>query len=151
MGNKDLLTVREVAEIAGVSVQAVYNRLEKDFKPYLKIENGKKRLDSAVLKLFNHAENSTDFKPDFKPLLNLLEKQNEQLQKELEIKNKQIEELSAALVAAQQTAQAAQQTAQVAQALHAGTMQQQLSDGGADMAEQDQSPSKEKKKRWWRR
>lgn len=125
MGKNDLLTVKEVAEIAGVSVQAVYNRLEKDFKPYLKIENGKKRLDRAVLQLFNSADNSTDFKSDFKPVLNLLEKQNEQLQRELEVKNKQIEDLSAALVAAQQTAQAAQ-------ALHAGTIRQQLTDSGAE-------------------
>jgi len=45
--------------------------------------------------------------------------QSELLQKELEIKNKQIEHLSVALAAAQQTAAAAQ-------ALHAGTIKQQL-------------------------
>lgn len=141
MGKDDFLTVREVASLAGVSVQAVYNRLEKDFKPYLKVENGKKRLNKAVLTLFQSSDNSTNFKEDFKPLLNLLEKQNEQLQRELEIKNKQIEDLSAALVAAQQTVQAAQ-------ALHAGSIQKQLTEVGTDTAEPEQ-PSK--KKRWWQR
>lgn len=93
MIKKDFLTVKEVANILGCSVQAVYNRLEKDFKPYLKIENGKKRVDKAILEIIQPKKNSTDFKEDFKLILNLLEKQNDQLHKELEIKNKQIEEL----------------------------------------------------------
>ena len=46
-------TIKEVADILGCSVQAVYNRLEKDFKPYLKIENGKKRIDDKVLEYLN--------------------------------------------------------------------------------------------------
>lgn len=53
--------------------------------------------------------------------MRLLERQNEQLSRELEIKNKQIEDLSVALVAAQQTAQAAQ-------TLHAGTRHKQLAE-----------------------
>lgn len=109
MKEKDFLTVKEVADYAGVSVQAVYNRLEKDFKPYLKIENGKKRLDRAVLQIFGAPENSSDFKEYFKPILNLLEKQNEQLQHELDIKNKQIEELNARLAEAHKMAEQAQQ------------------------------------------
>lgn len=52
-------------------------------------------------------------------VIEVLMMQSELLQKELEIKNKQIEQLSVALAAAQQTAAAAQ-------ALHAGTIKQQL-------------------------
>lgn len=52
-------------------------------------------------------------------VIEVLLMQSELLQKELEIKNKQIEQLSIALAAAQQTAAAAQ-------ALHAGTIKQQL-------------------------
>lgn len=88
------MTIKEVANILNCSVQAIYNRLEKDFKPYLKIENGKKRLDKAVLEYIKPQQNSSDFKEDFKQILNLLEKQNEQLQRELDIKNKQIENLT---------------------------------------------------------
>jgi len=57
----------------------------------------------------------------------------ELLREELNQKNEQIQQLNerlaettAALVAAQQTIQAVQQTTQTAQALHAGTIQQQL-------------------------
>lgn len=82
MKEKDFLTVKEVAEYAGISVQAVYNRLEKDFKPYLKDNNGKKLLDRKVLQLFDTDKNSSDFNENLKPILNLLEKQNEQLQRE---------------------------------------------------------------------
>ena len=93
MNNAELFTVKEVADILGCSVQAVYNRLEKDFKPYLKIENGKKHIDRAVLQLIQPQEDSSEFKTNFKEVLKLLEKQNEQLSNELSIKNKQIEEL----------------------------------------------------------
>lgn len=32
---KGLLTIKEVAQRAGVSTQAIYQRLDKDLKPYL--------------------------------------------------------------------------------------------------------------------
>ena len=66
------------------------------------------------------------------------------LQGQLEVKDRQIEKLTEALVAAQQTAAAAQ-------ALHAGTIQQQLitSETGAD--QQDQVVKSERKVRWFRR
>ena len=55
------------------------------------------------------------------------------LRKELETKNKQIEDLNARLAEVSSALLAAQQTAATAQALHAGTIKQQLSDGsGAD-------------------
>lgn len=64
----------------------------------------------------------------------------ELLREELNQKNEQIQQLNerlaettAALVAAQQTIQTVQQTTQTAQALHAGTIQQQLiTDEGED-------------------
>ena len=48
------------------------------------------------------------------------------LRKELEIKNKQIEDLNARLAEVSSALVMAQQTAQAAQALHAGTIQQQF-------------------------
>ena len=48
------------------------------------------------------------------------------LWKELETKNKQIEDLNARLVEASSALVMAQQTAQAAKALHAGTIQQQF-------------------------
>lgn len=71
----EYLTIKEVAEKLGISVQTVYKRIKLDFKPYLKEFKGQKRLNSAVLKHFH----STNFKPnstDFKPSLNLGLKDN---------------------------------------------------------------------------
>ena len=102
-------TIKEVADILGCSVQAVYNRLVKDFKPYLKIENGKKRIDDKVLEYLNKDNFSNKFSNDLKLTLNLLEKQNEQLIKELDFykaeiteKNNQISELQKLLGQQQQ-------------------------------------------------
>lgn len=137
MKEKEVLTVKEVAECVGISVQAVYNRLEKDFKPYLKIINGKKRLDVAVLQLFETSKNSSDFKENFKPILNLLEKQNEQLQRELDIKNKQIEELNLRLAEAHKMAEQAQQ-------LHGADKALELREAQEPKLLEEQKP----KKRW---
>ena len=62
------------------------------------------------------------------------------LQGQLEVKDRQIEKLTEALAAAQQTAAAAQ-------ALHAGTIQQQLLTGEAGADQQGQEP--EQKRGWF--
>ena len=62
------------------------------------------------------------------------------LQGQLEVKDRQIEKLTEALVAAQQTAAAAQ-------ALHAGTIQQQLLSGEAEADQQEP----EQKRGWFDR
>ena len=59
------------------------------------------------------------------------------LQGQLAVKDKQIAELNERLSECSAALLAAQQTAQAAQALHAGTIQQQLTDGAADL-EQEQ-------------
>ena len=62
------------------------------------------------------------------------------LQGQLAVKDRQIEELNARLAEVSSALLAAQQTAATAQALHAGTIKQQLSDGsGADQEERKQS------------
>ena len=128
------ITIKEVANRAGVSVQSVYKRLSTDFQPYLIVENGKKYLDIAVLEKYETVKHTTELSTDFQQLLNLVEKQNQQLQVELDIKNKQIEQLNARLAELTETLQASQ-------ALHAGTIQKQLTAGA------DEAPKK--KKKWW--
>ena len=68
------------------------------------------------------------------------------LQRELEIKNKQIEDLTTALEHTTASLHAAQ-------ALHAGTMQKQLTDSVFDAEEQDTAPSdaRPEKINWFRR
>lgn len=89
--NDDYLTIKEFANEAGVSVQAVYQRLNKDLKPFLKVFKGKKTLNIKGLELFSGNKNfkavEQDFKDDFKATLNSLNKQ-------LNVKDQQIQELN---------------------------------------------------------
>ena len=48
----DYLTVKEFASKANVSVQAIYQRLDRDLKPYLKMFKGKKYISSEGLRFF---------------------------------------------------------------------------------------------------
>ena len=156
-------TIRQIADEIGVSKQAVYKRykgkLHTVCAPYAHTEQG-------VLYLSEQAE--TLIKQDFlqndcsngahtERSIGAVQEQSQEagvvavlqatidtLQGQLEVKDRQIEKLTEALVAAQQTAAAAQ-------ALHAGTIQQQLitSETGAD--QQDQVVKSERKVRWFRR
>ena len=67
------------------------------------------------------------------------------LQGQLAIKDKQIEELNARLAEVSSALVAAQQTAQAAQALHAGTIKQQLTSG----TDQSEGSGDEPKKQGW--
>ena len=74
------------------------------------------------------------------------------LQAQLAVKDVQIRELNARLAECSTALLAAQETARAAQALHAGTIQQQLSDGedrvAASVPEEQAAPNK---RRWFNR
>ena len=72
-------------------------------------------------------------------------------QGQLSVKDQQIEELNARLAEVSSALLAAQQTAAAAQALHAGTMHQQLLSGkaGADQPEHETEPVQ--KRSWFSR
>lgn len=148
-------TIRQIADELGVSKQAVYKRFKGKLHticaPYAHTEQG-------VLYLEEQGETiiKQDFLQDDRPIgahtdthterssgavleqgqqadfVAVLQATIDTLQGQLEVKDRQIEQLTSALVAAQQTAAAAQ-------ALHAGTMQRQLlsSEAGADQQRQD--------------
>ena len=107
------------------------------------VQNGKKLLSYAVLQDSKEKEVSSTVDKSIQSIVNLLDRQNEQLSSELNIKNRQLEakdeqikELNARLAETTAALVTAQQTAQAAQALHAGTIRQQIeSGGGADPAE----------------
>ena len=70
------------------------------------------------------------------------------LQEQLSVKDQQIRELNARLAECSTALLAAQETARAAQALHAGTIQQQLSDGedyAASVPDEQAAPNN----RWW--
>lgn len=62
----EYLSVKEFAAAAGVSVQSVYQRLNKSLKPYLKVENGVKSIDSKALKDLYGKDLEQGFKGEFK-------------------------------------------------------------------------------------
>ena len=84
-------------------------------------------------------------------LISMLQKELDRKNEQLSVKDKQIEELNARLAEVSSALVTAQQTAAAAQALHAGTMHQQLLSGksGADQPERETEPVQ--KRSWFSR
>ena len=148
-------TIRQIADEIGVSKQAVYKRykgkLHTVCAPYAHTEQGvlylSEQAETLIKQDFLKDDRSNGAAPEQSQeagVVAVLQATIDTLQGQLEVKDRQIEKLTEALVAAQQTAAAAQ-------ALHAGTIQQQLitSETGAD--QQDQVVKSERKVRWFRR
>lgn len=62
----EFLTVKEFAERAGVSVQSVYQRLNKSLKPYFKVIKGVKYIEIKALTEVYGLKVEQGFKGDFK-------------------------------------------------------------------------------------
>ncbi len=93
----DLLTVKEAAELLGISKQAVYKRMEKDFQPYVVLVDKQKYLSYKVLRLIsdNHSTKTVDSSAEvemLKKIVDILEKENELKQKTIEQLRQQNEE-----------------------------------------------------------
>ena len=161
-------TIKQIADEIGVSKQTVYKRYKGKLytvcAPYAHTEQG-------VLYLSEQAETliKQDFLKDDRSngahtdthtersngevleqsenvgVIAVLQTTIDTLQGQLAIKDKQIEALNARLSEVSSALVAAQQTAQAAQALHAGTIQQQLT-SGEDQREEDEV--KAKKQSW---
>ena len=82
-------------------------------------------------------------------LISMLQKELDRKNEQLSVKDKQIEELNARLAEISSALVVAQQTAQAAQALHAGTIWQQLTDGDADPDVHSQEPEEGEEKKGW--
>ena len=57
MKDKEYISVSEFSELANLSVQAIYKRLNSDLKPYCKIIKNKKMINVEALNLFNNSLN----------------------------------------------------------------------------------------------
>lgn len=128
-------TIRHIADELGVSKQSIQKRLSREplctnIQPYISTQQGTKYIDDDGILLIKLAFSDRVYTPvaDNVPM----DKQGTvhtmitMLQQELNAKNEQIKELNARLAESNTALVAAQQTAQAAQALHAGTIQQQL-------------------------
>lgn len=132
--NDEYISIAEFAKRAGVSVQAIYKRLSTDLSTEFKLVENKKMLKTKALEKFglNQVENQVEKVENQVETINLLKKTIDLLEKELSLKNKEIEELHNRLRESHAMVQHQQE-------LHAGTIQQQISDGAIP----------EKKKKWF--
>ena len=158
-------TIRQIADEIGVSKQAVFKKIKREplstsLQGLTATVDGRLMVEVDGEKLIKQAfsENipsTTDNKltgavdglvdaPSTKNeektvavdgVISVLQATIDTLQGQLEVKDRQIAKLTEALVAAQQTAAAAQ-------ALHAGTIQQQLLTGEAKTKQQHREPAK---------
>ena len=133
--------ITEIAIECGVSEQAVRawcrrNHVAKDAKGSFAISESQK---TAIYQHYLGVERKQVSQPakascetcetSETALISMLQKELDRKNEQLSVKDKQIEDLNARLSESNAALVAAQQTAQAAQALHAGTIQQQLTSG----------------------
>ena len=91
----DFITIKEFATRAGVSSQAIYQRLSKDLQSYCKEIDGKKMLDTTALELFASKEVDNDTNnPLDNELIKTLQDTLHILSAQLDTKDRQIAELN---------------------------------------------------------
>ena len=164
-------TIRQIADEIGVSKQAVFKKIKReplstslqgltemvdgrlmvevDGEKLIKRAFSESRPSSVNNQLTGVVDNLDDGAStkneeetvEVDGVISVLQATIDTLQGQLEVKDRQIEKLTEALVAAQQTAAAAQ-------VLHAGTIQQQLF---TSKSGDDQEIEKSKKERWFSR
>lgn len=150
-------TIKEIAIACGVSEQAIRgwcrrNQVAKDERKGYILDDGIKaciyrhyKLGGAkdVAKAKGKHESNVSQENG---TIELIKVQMQILKNELEIKNKQIERQAETIENLSSALAAAQQTAQAAQALHAGTIRQQLASGEA--ADEPEEAPAEKRQGW---
>jgi DNA-binding transcriptional MerR regulator len=157
-------TIKEIAAECKVSEQAIRgwcrrNHVAKDAKGSFAISESQKRklylhyLGVARNEVAKPAKASCETcETSETVLISMLQKELDRKDAQLSAKDEQIRELNARLAECSTALLAAQETARAAQALHAGTIQQQLSDGedrvAASVPEEQAAPNK---RRWFNR
>ena len=151
-------TIRQIADEIGVSKTAVNKQIANlGLRSGLRKNGNQFAIDEHQEALIKEAfseksqteiENQTQTENhEVGDLVCVLQATIDTLQGQLSVKDKQIEELNARLAEVSSALVVAQQTAQAAQALHAGTIRQQLTDGEDDPNQQGQTV--EQKKSWF--
>lgn len=148
-------TIKKIADTVGVSKTAVRKKIEKLGLQTKLLKNGNKitideETAKQVITAFDkQAENETQTrfanqnKNELSKVIEILQAELESKNKQLASKDRQIEDLTRALENTTASLQAEQ-------ALHAGTMQKQLSSGEEQEQAEDQEKTKtDKKRHWW--
>ena len=134
MDQKEYLTIKEFADIAGVSKQAVYQRLTGTLKPYVSVKDGVKYLNIRAVELYKGDDAVKKLKKNNQEESNSVQVDSmvELLKRELDQKNKQIDELHKLLEQSQVNLSQAQYRLQL-------------------IEDQRNEEPEEKKESWWRR
>lgn len=148
-------TIKEIADTVGVSKTAVRKKIEKLGLQTKLLKNGNKitideETAKQVITAFDkQTENETQTRfanqneNELSKVVEILQAELESKNKQLASKDRQIEDLTRALENTTASLQAEQ-------ALHAGTMQKQLSSGEEQEQAEDQEKTKtDKKRHWW--
>lgn len=150
--------IAEIAAECGVSEQAVRawcrrNHIAKDAKGSFAISETQKTaiyqhyLGDGRNQVSQPAKASCETcETSETALISMLQKELDHKNEQLSVKDKQIEELNARLAEISSALVAAQQTAQAAQALHAGTIRQQITSG--DVAKELEEAPTEERRGW---
>ena len=136
---QEYLTIKEFAERAGVTPQAIYKRLG-NMQDYIRMDGKKKRISADALNLFTNVEKTVEKQEDT-ATVELLKKTIDMLEKQLEIKDSQINELNDRLKETSRRLEESHILIDQSQKLHAVTEVKQI-----DSAEQ-----KEERQKWWQR
>jgi len=136
-------TIKQIADELGIDKQKVYRYIKKNHINEANQEQGVMYYDEAAQNILksHFDKNITLEKSLASTPVDVLLKHSEILEKELEIKNEQIKELNARLAESNAALLSAQQSAHAAQALHAGTIQKQLTDDQTDFVQDDKPKS----------
>lgn len=95
--NSDYISIKEFAELAGVSQQSIYQRIKKPHNPiqvYLKEVNNKTLIRKTALKdLYSNDNKQQEHTSPIERVLDILENQLVEKDRQLKEKDKQIESL----------------------------------------------------------
>lgn len=164
-------TIRQIADELGVSKQAVYKRFKGKLHtvcaPYAHTEQGvlylEEQGESLIKQDFLQDDRSIGAHTDTHTersngavleqgrqadLIAVLQTTIDTLQGQLEVKDRQIEQQAQMITQLTDALATAQQTAVAAQALHAGTMHQQLISGENGADKQGKEPKTGQKRSW---
>lgn len=144
---KKYYTVAEFAKKIGVSKQSVYYHVEHRLNKYIKILNGQKYISESALSEFNlncfeqnSDKNNSNFEQSTSQVLNCLFEQLSEKDRQIEEKDIQISFKDKQIEKLQEQISELTKAFREAQALHAGTMQRELSDTSTAID----------KHRWWK-
>lgn len=148
MEDREYLSVAEFAERAGVSSQAIYQRLNKSLQCYAKVLNGRKVIDSAALSLYRDVEKENKCGSGLDCQVMLVQEMQAEIQhlkEQILIKDEALRREQEQNQSLTKLLKAFQEQLTAAQALHAGTIKAQQMQQSVEMEEEVKSDNEVQK------